>query len=101
MNDFALFENITRRFYENNLLYKKMSEQYPYTYSTLILEDEFVDDSLKFIDILINTLFPNHYECLMWFMYDWKPGYDAEVDGKIYVINDLEDYLKFKKETWV
>ena len=97
--DFELFKEVVHRLVENKKLYNTL-DNYPMTYSTLIVEDDYVNDTLMLNDFLLERLFPEHYDCLSWFMWDWIPGASVLVNEKEYIINDLEDYLKFKEETW-
>ena len=98
--DLKLFKEVVHRLVENKKLYNTL-DNYPMTYSTLIVEDDYVNDSLMLNDFLLEKLFPDHYECLSWFMWDWIPGASVLINGKEYIINDLEDYLRFKEDTWV
>ena len=101
MSDFELFKEVVLRYKQNDLKYEEF-QTYPQNYRICILEDEFVEDTLKLTDFLLEKLFPEHWDCLHWFIYAWRPGFSAIMgeDGKEYVINNVEDYLKFKEETW-
>ena len=98
--DFELFKEVALRLVENKKWYRKL-DNYPMTYSTLIVEDDYVNDTLMLNDFLLEKLFPDHYERLCWFIWDWIHGASVLVNGKEYVINNVDDYLKFKEETWV
>lgn len=101
MSNFELFKEVVLRIEENNILYEKF-KNYPQNYRTFVWDDEWVEDTINMLDFILKKMFPEHWDCLEWFMYDWKPGFSAIMgeDGKEYVINNVEDYLKFKEETW-
>ena len=97
--DLKLFKEVVQRIAKNKELYNTL-DNYPMTYSTLIVEDDYVNDSLMLNDFLLERLFPDHYDCLCWFLWDWIPGASVLLDGKEFVINNVDDYLKFKEDTW-
>lgn len=97
---FEEFKIIFNRLLVNKRYYEELDE-YPSTYSTLIVDDAYVNDLALLNEFLLRRVFPNHYECVMWFLWEWRPGYSVKQDGLEYIINNVEDYLAFKEQTWV
>ena len=75
-------------------------DSYPSDYGELIVNDGYVNASMMFTERALEILLPDHYECLAWWMYEWKPGFIIRVDEKTYTIYNVDDYLTFKQETW-
>lgn len=97
---FEEFKQIVLRLNANRIYYDGLNK-YPSTYSTLIVSDEYVNDTAMVNNFLLQLLLPDHYNCLTWFLWDWKPGFSVIDNGIEYVIHNIDDYLKFKQETWV
>ena len=103
--DFNTFERLLRLAYNNITTGEEILSKNPRNYNTMLFEDEYVDNLLQFkdqlFDELFNYMFSTHdMECANWFLWEWNPGYEIVDNGKTIIINDIEDYLKFKKETW-
>lgn len=104
--DVEVFERLIRLAYEERVKYKELlKDKYPSNYTIMILEDEYVNHLCEYSDKLFNELLTSlfsvdHMECASWFLWDWIPGCKIIDNGIHYIINDLDDYLKYKKETW-
>lgn len=45
---------------------------------------------------LLNEVFGDMYEDILWFLHEWQPGFTIEVRGlPIFIINTEEDYYKY------
>lgn len=103
---FEQFKRIVEYYLPVCNLYNNLLNDYPENYATCILEDPYVEKLQKFYENILETVLPEHHcECLFWFMYEWKPGleittYEQDGSEKVYIINDVNDYLAFKEKTW-
>lgn len=48
-------------------------------------------------DVLLEQVFGEHFEDVMWFLYEWKAGYTVGVDGTETVINSLDEFITWLK----
>ena len=96
---FEKFKQIVLRLNGNRIYYDGI-DKYPRNYSDFIFGDDYVNDTLMLNSYLLEQLLGPEYDCVSWFIWDWKPGYSAGFNGVEYVINNIDDYLRFKEETW-
>ena len=54
------------------------------TYVNLLDEDN---------SIMAHMIFGEHIESIMWFLYEWKPGYEVGCDGVTEKIMDIDQYI--------
>ena len=100
--DFNQFESIARVMYIEKLKRFDYLDTLPTNISDFIIDDCYSNSLNTVIDTILATVMPiEHYDCLMWFLYDWKVGYSVIMDdGTKYIINNIDDYISFKQETW-
>ena len=84
---FEEFKIIFDRLLKNKQFHEEL-DQYPSTYSVLIADDSYVNDLALLNDFLLEKLLPEHFYCVMWFLWEWRPGYTITQDGREYVIMD-------------
>lgn len=101
MPSFEKFEKVVRLLYDSKIAYDKLVDEMPGAYSSIIIEDDYVGQLLHTNDRIIELMYPEHAECLGWFLWEWRPGYTIGVDGTDHIIADLDGYLTYKKEFWV
>lgn len=58
-------------------------------------ENPYTNNILMGHDTLLNFALGDLTDDVMWFLYDWRPGFSIKVDEKEYIINDLDDYIQY------
>ncbi len=97
------FENILTAIYELNLKKEEYSDKMiklDPAFSTYLVESPLLEFTNLINDKLMTALFSDKLEDVIWFLYDWRKGLEIEVNGKKYIINNLEDYLDYVKEVY-
>ena len=66
-----------------------------------VFDNEYTNNQGRQFDLVFKALFGNTFvEEVYWFLYDWKPGYHIEINGKEYRINNIDDYFKYIEEEY-
>lgn len=87
------------RLNENRIYYDGLNK-YPNNYSAFLFDDDYFNDTLMLNSYLLEKLLGSEYDCVSWFLWDWKPGYTVTHNKIEYVIMNIDDYLQFKQKTW-
>ncbi len=101
--NFEVFEKLLTDIYSLHQeleAYNTKMHQLDRGFSNYLIESPAVLISNRISDKLMTTLFGEMLEDVLWFLYDWKEGYEIEVDGKKYIINNLDDYLAYVKDVY-
>lgn len=101
--NFELFEKLLTDIYSLHQeleAYNTKMHQLDRGFSNYLIESPAVLISNRISDKLMSALFGQMLEDVLWFLYDWKEGYEIEVDGKKYIINNLDDYLAYVKAVY-
>lgn len=101
--NFEIFEKLLTDIYSLHQeleAYNTKMHQLDRGFSNYLIESPAVLISNRISDKLMTALFGEMLEDVLWFLYDWKEGYEIEVDGKKYIINNLDDYLAYVKAVY-
>lgn len=67
----------------------------PEDIAATIFDNNYANLQDRIIVKLLKTILKDYYEDVSWFLYDWRPGYTITVKDTTYVINSIDDYLKY------
>lgn len=70
-------------------------ESLPREIQSVFYENTYVNNILLDHDRLLKFAVGDLYEDIQWFLYDWKPGYEIQVNETKYVIKTLDDYIDY------
>jgi hypothetical protein len=62
-----------------------------------IFDNEYSNNQGHMVDLLIDEYFGEHAESVLWFMYEWKPGFAVGYDGNAQKIYSLDEYIEYLK----
>jgi hypothetical protein len=58
-------------------------------------DNDYVNSLHRKNDLALKMAFGSLYDEICWFLYDWKPGFEIQVNDVAYIINDVNDYIKY------
>jgi hypothetical protein len=90
-------EKIFRHLYENMLKRDEYLATIPSDVNGFVFDNRYVNSLLDDYDTMLKVIFDEHAEAIGWFLYEWKPGYEVEFDGKTTKINDIDEYIDWMK----
>jgi len=90
-------EKIFRKLYAEQLRRDKWLDNVPSDINDVFFNNEYVDSLYSVNSLLMDEVFDEYAESVSWFLYEWKPGYEVEVDGKTTKINNIDDYIDWMK----
>ena len=70
-------------------------ESLPGEIRSAFYENVYVNNILLEFDHLLKFAIGDLYEDVQWFLYDWKPGYEIQVNETKHVIKTLDDYMRY------
>lgn len=70
-------------------------EQLPRDIQSAFYENTYVNNILLDQDRLLKFAVGDLYEDIQWFLYDWKPGFEIQVNETEYIIETLDDYINY------
>lgn len=93
-----------RKLVEDNLSYKenniKYIESIPKDIASAFFDNEYVNNiAITAENTLVTLLGSNLYDEYTWFVWDWKPGYTIEIQDHKYIINNIDDFMKYLVDT--
>lgn len=62
---------------------------------SVFYENTYVNKILLEHDHILKFALGDLYDDVYWFLYEWKPGYNIQSGDINYVINDLNDYMRY------
>ena len=94
------FEPIFTRIYSDTKKQDEFLKSIPVSIRDAFFDNEYSNSLEMLKEFMMKKLFSTEItDDIMYFLYDWKSGYDIETNGNIYIIDDFEDMLiYFKKE---
>lgn len=92
-----------REIVENVVSFKTIRDSYTdnlreedSTLCDFVIENRYNESVFRENDYLLQKLLGIQlYEDLMWYIYDWKPGYDVVVENVTYTIIDINSYMNY------
>lgn len=70
---------------------------------SIVFDNEYANSLYKENEILMEQMFGEHYEDVMWYLYEWKTNYwmggIVSVNGVETKINNLDEYIDWLKRT--
>jgi hypothetical protein len=90
-------EPLFRLLYKNMIRRDEYLNTIPSDINGFIFENRYVNYLLDDYSTMLKVIFDEHAEAIEWFLYEWKPGYEVEFDGKTTKINDIDEYIKWMK----
>ena len=65
-------------------------------------ENKYVNSILMEIDVLLKLAVGNELiDDVEWFLYEWKPGFNIQIDDQTHEINNLGDFMRYLVATGV
>lgn len=99
---FETFKTIATYMYNSKKLMDDYLDKYPSDYQLLIIDNDYANTMYTQCDFLLKQLLDKfNYECLMWFLHEWKLGFSIKENNIEYILNNFDDYLKYKEQTWI
>jgi hypothetical protein len=62
-----------------------------------IFDNSYVNSLQDDYSTMLKVIFDEHAEAIEWFLYEWKPGYEVEFDGKTKKIHNIDEYIDWIK----
>jgi hypothetical protein len=90
-------ENIFRYLHNNMVKRDEYLYEVPSDINGFIFDNGYVNSLLDDYDTMLKVIFDEHAEAIGWFLYEWKPGYEVEFDGKTSKIYDIDGYIDWMK----
>jgi len=88
-------EKIFRKLYQNQLDREKWLNSIPSEVQMVFWNTPYVDSYVRDRNMMMEFVFGEHLDAIDWFLYDWRPGFEA--DGT--PIRDIDHYIEFLKQT--
>jgi len=93
-----------RKVLEDNLSYKenniKYIESIPKDIASAFFDNEYVNNIATSLDNTLEILLGvDLFDEYAWFVWDWKPGYSIEIQDHKYIINNIDDFMKYLVDT--
>ena len=93
-----------RKLVEDNLSYKenniKYIESIPKDIASAFIDNEYVNNIATSLDNTLEILLGvDLFDEYAWFVWDWKPGYTIEIQDHKYIINNIDDFMKYLVDT--
>jgi hypothetical protein len=93
-----------RKVLEDNLSCKEINIKYidsiPKDIASAFSHNEYVNNiaitAENTLEILLGVDLFDEYA---WFVWDWKPGYSIEIQDHKYIINNIDDFMKYLVDT--
>lgn len=60
-----------------------------------ILGNYYVNSLLFENEWLVRQIFEDDTEAILWFLYEWTPGYEVECDGTSIKVESIDQYIDF------
>jgi len=90
-------EELFRKLYEEEVKRNKWFKSLPLDINSAFFDNEYVNSLYNDNSMLIEKVFDEYAESVSWFLYEWKPGYEVEFNGKTTKINNIDEYIKWMK----
>lgn len=90
--------------HEHQAQNKQYLDALPNQLSEVLVTNPFAESIHIQLDAVCKALFAQHWPDVEWFLNEWRPGYNIELQAqegkpaKTYVLNSLADYLSYAKE---
>lgn len=98
---FEEFETIFLEIIKRTSIRETYLNSVPSDIRTAIFDNEYVNQLGITNDILMQCLFGEELLSeLLWYLYEWKEGFEISVEDTKYVINNQEDFFKYIKEIY-
>jgi hypothetical protein len=93
-----------RKVLEDNLECKKDNIEYidsiPKDIASVFFDNVYVNNIATSLDNTLETLLGVElFDEYTWFVWDWKPGYTIEIQDHKYIINNIDDFMKYLVDT--
>ena len=91
-------EQLFHELYESKLKEEAYIDSIPSDISTAFVDNEYANSISVTNEKLIKYIFGDSFDSILWFLYEWKPGYKVGSNGKITTIHSIDDYITWMKE---
>jgi len=93
-----------RKVLEDNLSCKEINIKYidsiPRDIVSAFFDNEYVNNIVTSLDNTLEILLGvDLFDEYAWFVWDWKPGYSIEIQDHKYIINNIDDFMKYLVDT--
>ena len=93
-------ETIFRKLYKNEQRRIEWIDKVPSDIQSAFFDNDYVNSLHNSNDLLMEAVFQEHYDSVMWFLCDWKPGVTDEV-GHVGCeptkIENIDQYIEWMK----
>ena len=95
---FEEFKNILQYIYNCSKLANEYTENLRNAdamFANYIEENDKIEFLYRINDKLMSTLFGDMYNDISWFLYEWKPEMNFEIEDRHFVINNIDDFYNY------
>ena len=89
-------EQLFRTLYKNNESRVAYADSVPMDLP--IFDNFYVDSLLMENDLQIEEVFGEHASSILWFLYEWKPGFEIGQGDVVVKIQDIEQFIQYMKD---
>ncbi len=100
---FEEFKNILQYIYNCSKLANEYTENLRNAdamFANYIEENDKVEFLYRINDKLMTTLFGDMVNDISWFLYEWKPEMNFEIEDRHFVINNIDDFCNYIEEEY-
>lgn len=90
-------EELFRKLVKNNEEREAYFESLPRDICMAFIDNGYCNNLLHERDMLIDNVFGEHAAAISWFLYEWKPGYDVGINGRMFKIYNIDEYILYMK----
>lgn len=94
------FDRIVDNLKKSLILRESYLDSLPSNFSELIVDNPHTNQMSITNDMLVEELFSDMTDHVMWYLYEWKPGYSIEENGVTYIINFHKDFVEATKQIY-
>ena len=100
---FEEFKNILQYIYNCSKLANEYTENLRNAdamFANYIEENDKVEFLYRINDKLMTTLFGDMVNDISWFLYEWKPEMNFEIEDRHFVINNIDDFCNYIEQEY-
>lgn len=90
-------EHIFRQLYASKIERDAYFDSIPSDIAPVVWDNRYVTLLEGDYQILFEGLFGDDAESILWFLHEWRPGFEVGVGGMMTQINDIDQYIDWIK----
>lgn len=93
-----MLEQLFRELYKNEIDRDNYINSIPMDIRTSYFDNTFASNLLNEREHLLKIIFGDFYDSVMWFIYEWRPGFEVGMNDVMTQIHSIDQYISWMQE---